>query len=139
MISPANSENAMSFLPDLSHRIARLVTVTMCVSAVWLSISCNATDHHAATQQAFDPSAKSPPSQFVPNEVLVKFKSGVSPERIASILKDNRTTVMTELQPRRLYHLRILDDRSVEATITRLTSYREIEYAEPNYRYETQK
>lgn len=71
--------------------------------------------------------------------MLVKFKGGVSQERIVSILKDNRTDVIAEVQRGRLYHVRILDDRSVESAITRLASYREVEYAEPNYRYETQK
>ena len=56
-----------------------------------------------------------------------------------SILKDNRTDVIAEIQRGRLYHVRILDDRSVESAITQLTSYQEVEYAEPNYRYETQK
>ncbi|MDH4304607.1 MAG: hypothetical protein OEV53_11155, partial [Nitrospira sp.] len=60
-------------------------------------------------------------------------------ERIASILKDSQTDVIAELLRGHLYHVRILDDRSVESAIARLRSYREVEYAEPNYRYETQK
>ncbi len=129
----------MSYLPALSHRIVQLAAITMCVSVVWISTSCNATDHAVTTPHAFDPSTKSPPPRFASNEVLVKFKGGVSPERIAAILKDNRTDVITELQRERLYHVRILDDRSVESAITRLISYREVEYAEPNYLYDTQK
>ena len=81
---------------------------------------------------------KSPAARFIPYEALVKFKDGISQEKIAAILKDNRTDVIAEIQ-RRLYHVRILDDRSVESAITQLTSYPEVEYAEPNYRYETQK
>lgn len=71
--------------------------------------------------------------------MVVKFKNGVSPERIASILKDSQTDVIAELQRGRLFHVRILNHRSVESAITRLTSYQEVEYAEPNYRYETQR
>lgn len=129
----------MSYLLKFSHRVAQLVTITMYVSVVWLSTSCNATDHYVTTPHAIDPSAKSPRPQFTSNEVLVKFKDGVSPERIASILNDTRTDMITELQRGRLYHVRIVGDRSVESAIARLTSYREVEYAEPNYRYETQK
>ncbi|HSA86027.1 MAG TPA: hypothetical protein VLE46_07585 [Nitrospira sp.] len=77
--------------------------------------------------------------RFIPNELLVKFRDGVSQERIASILKDNQIDVIAEIQHGRLYHVKILDDRSVESAITHLTSYQEIEYAEPNYRYEPQK
>ena len=82
---------------------------------------------------------KPPAPRFIPYEVLVKFKDGISQERIAAILKDNRIDVIAEIQRGRLYHVRTLDDRSVESLITQLTSYQEIEYAEPNYRYETQK
>lgn len=106
---------------------------------VWLSTSCHATDHHVTTPHASDPFTKSSLPRFVPKELLVKFNGGVPPERIASILKDNRTDVITEIQHGRLYHIRILDDRSVESAITRLTAYQEVEYAEPNYQYETQK
>ncbi|MGE3977249.1 MAG: hypothetical protein AB7F94_06625 [Nitrospira sp.] len=82
---------------------------------------------------------KSPPPRFVPYEVLVKFKDGISQERITSILKNNGMDVIAEIQRGRLYHVRIVDNRSVESAITQLTSYQEIEYAEPNYRYDTQK
>ena len=129
----------MSYFPSLSHHIAQLVTITTCVAVLWLSTSCHATDQHVTTPHTFDPSTKSSSPRFAPNEVLVKFKSGVSPERIASILKDSQTDVIAELLRGHLYHVRILDDRSVESAIARLRSYREVEYAEPNYRYETQK
>lgn len=129
----------MSYLPNLSHHIAQFVTITTCVSVVWLSISCHATDHHVTPSRASDLPMPPPLSRFASKEVLVKFKDGVSSERIAAILKDNQTDMIAELQQGRLYHIRIGDDRSVELAIAQLTSYREIEYAEPNYRYETQK
>ncbi len=129
----------MWHFPNFFHRVAQLVTITMYVSVVWLSTSCNAADHSVTTPHTIDPSAKFSPPQFTPNEVLVKFKAGVSPERIASILNDARADVITELQQGRLYHVRMLGDRSVESVITRLTSYGEVEYAEPNYRHEMQK
>jgi hypothetical protein len=70
---------------------------------------------------------------------MVKFKSGISQERIDFILKDSRIDVIAEIQRGRLYHVKILGDRSVESVITQLSSYRDIEYAEPNYQYEMQK
>jgi hypothetical protein len=129
----------MTCLPDLPHRMTQLVTIIMCVSAVWLSTSCDATNRNVTERHALEPAIKFPAPRFVPYEVLVKFKGGVSQERIVSILKDNRTDVIAEIQRGRLYHVLILDDRSVESAITQLTSYQEVEYAEPNYRYETQK
>jgi hypothetical protein len=129
----------MTCLPDLFHRLTRLVTVMMCVSAVWFSTSCDTTNRNVTEPHTSAPPAKPPAKRFVPYEVLVKFKSGISQERIVSLLKASRTDVIAEIQQGRLYHVRILDDRSVESTITQLTSYPEVEYAEPNYRYETQK
>ncbi len=129
----------MSCLPDLPHRMTQLVMLMMCLSAIWLSTSCDATNQHVTEPHALSPPTKSPAKRFVLHELLVKFKGGVSQERIVFILQDNRTDVIAEIQRGRLYHVRILDDRSVESTITQLTSYPEVEYAEPNYRYETQK
>ena len=126
-------------LSVLSRRMTQLVTIMMCVSAIWFFTSCDARNRNTTTTQTFERPMKSPPPRFVPYEVLVKFKDGISQERIASILKDNRLDVIAEIQRGRLYHARILDNRSVESAIAQLTSYQEIEYAEPNYRYETQK
>lgn len=58
---------------------------------------------------------------------------------MVSILKNNWIGVHAEIRRGRLYHVWIVDDRSDESAITRLTSYREVEYAEANDRYETQK
>ncbi|BFU89603.1 MAG: hypothetical protein NTAFB01_07900 [Nitrospira sp.] len=129
----------MTCLPTLSHRLTQLVTVLMCVSAIWFSTSCDATNRNETEPHALEPAIKSPPPRFVPYEVLIKFKDGISQERIASILKNNRTDVIAEIQQGRLYHVRIVDNRSIESAITQLMSYQEVEYAEPNSRYDTQK
>jgi hypothetical protein len=111
----------------------------MCTAALWFSTSCDAMNQNATTTQTFDHPRKSTAPRFIPYEMLVKFKDGISQERIASILKDNRIDVVAEIRRGRLYHVRILDDRSVETVITQLMSYQEVEYAEPNYQYEMQK
>ncbi|BFU89605.1 MAG: hypothetical protein NTAFB01_07920 [Nitrospira sp.] len=129
----------MTCLPALAHRMTQLATIMMCVSAIWFFTSCDARNQNTTTTQTFERPMKSPPPRFVPYEVLVKFKEGISHERIASILKNNGMDVIAEIQRGRLYHVRIADNRSVESAITQLTSYQEIEYAEPNYRYDTQK
>jgi len=82
---------------------------------------------------------KSSVPRFIPHELLVKFKNGISRERIEFILTHNRIDILSEIQFGRLYHVKVMDDRSVESAITQLTSYQEIEYAEPNHRYEIQK
>lgn len=119
--------------------MTRFVIIIMCVSAIWFSAACDTRNQNATTTHAFEQPMKSPAPRFIPHEVLVKFKDGISQERIASIMQDNRIDVIAEIQRGRLYHVRVLDDRSVESAITQLTSYQEIEYAEPDYRYDTQK
>lgn len=114
-------------------------TAIMCASVLWLSISCEAKNQNQTSASPFERPGKSHAPRFVPYELLVKFKSGISRERIEFILKDSRVDVIAEIQRGRLYHVKILGHRSVESAITQLSSYQEIEYAEPNYRYETQK
>ncbi|MBX3301175.1 MAG: hypothetical protein KF693_03065 [Nitrospira sp.] len=128
----------MSLLP-LPDREIRLVPIMMCASVLWFSTSCDAKNRNATPTSTFERPEKSQAPRFIPYELLVKFKNGIAQERIESILKDSRIDVIGVIQRGRLYHVRILDDRSVESAITQLTSYQEIEYAEPNYRYEMQK
>lgn len=124
----------MSYLHTRSNWIGQLLTIFTCLLTVWLSTSCNATELGSSER-----SVKSPIPRFAPKEILIKFKNGVSQERIASILKNNQIKVIAEIQRGYLYHVRVLGNRSIESAITQLTSYQEIEYAEPNYRYETEK
>lgn len=128
----------MSLLP-LPDREIRLAPIVMCASVLWFSTSCDAKTRNATPTSTFERPGKSHTPRFIPYELLVKFKNGISRERIESILKDSRIDVITVIQRGRLYHVKILDNRSVESAITQLTSYQEIEYAEPNYRYEAQK
>jgi len=129
----------MSYLRTQSNRIAQRVTIVIYLSAIGLTASCDATNQDAPEIGALEPPIKSRLQRFVPQEVLIKFKNGVSPERIAVILKNNQISVIAEINRGYLYHVRIMDNRSVESAITQLTSYQEVEYAEPNYRYGTQK
>lgn len=128
-----------SHVPYLPDQAIRLVPIMLCASVLWSSASCHATNRNATPTSTFEQPEKSYVPRFIPHELLVKFKSGISRERIEFILKHNGIDILSEIQLGRLYHVRISDDRSVESAITRLTSYQEIEYAEPNHRYEIQK
>lgn len=127
-------EHEMSYLYTRSKWIDQRVTIFICLLTTWLSSSVAAQDVDIS-----EPSVKSPVRRFASLEILIKFKNGVSRERIAFILKNNQFTVIAEIQRGYLYHVRVPDNRSVESAITQLTSYQEIEYVEPNYRYETKK
>jgi hypothetical protein len=138
VMNPALGRNPMmSLLPSPNQEI-RLTPIMMCASVLWLSTSCDARNRDATPTFTVERPGKSHMPRFLPYELLVKFKSGISQERIEFILKDSRIDVIAEIQRGRLYHVKILGDRSVESALTQLSSYQEIEYAEPNYRYETQ-
>ena len=69
---------------------------------------------------------------FVPGEALVKFKPSVSQERIAAILKENGTELITMIQGIGVHHIRIVGTDSVETVVKNLSTFPEVEYAEPN-------
>lgn len=129
----------MTCLLDPTYRMTHLVMTMMGMLAIWLFTSCDATNRHVAAPHALATPTTSPAKRFAPYELLIKFTGEASQERIASIMQKNQLDVIAEIQRGRLYHVRILDDRPVESVIAQLTSYPEIKYAEPNFRYETQK
>ena len=69
---------------------------------------------------------------FVSGEALVKFKPSVSQERIAAILKENGTELITMIQGIGVHHIRIVGKDSVETVVKNLSTFPEVEYAEPN-------
>ena len=73
-----------------------------------------------------------PVAQTVPGEVLIEFRAGTSPDRVATILAATNTTIKKNLGAPLTYLLLISGDRSVDETIRRLRSFSEVLYAEPN-------
>ena len=94
----------MAYLPHPFDRMTRLATIMMCVSAVWFYTSCDATNRNVTERHALESAMKSLAPRFVPYEMLVKFKSRVSQERIVSILKGNRTDVIADPTGTSLLH-----------------------------------
>ena len=131
--------NMLRSLLPFPDQAIRLAPIMLCAWVLWSSTSCDARNRNATPTSTFEQPEKSPVPRFIPHELLVKFKNGISLERIEFILKDSRIDIIAEVQRGRLYHVRISNDRSVESAITQLMSYQEIEYAEPNHRYEIQK
>jgi hypothetical protein len=76
--------------------------------------------------------------QYVPGELLVKFREGTEKETVREISSrlDLRAIRMVTGQP--LYLMKIGDGASVEEVIERLESYPEVEHSEPNYEDEMQ-
>jgi hypothetical protein len=75
---------------------------------------------------------------FVPGEVLVKFKPSVSQERIDAILKESGTELIAEIKGSGVHHVRIVSKESVESVVKKFSTFQEVEFAEPNFRFQTQ-
>jgi hypothetical protein len=70
---------------------------------------------------------------YVPGEILVKFRDGTSDQIKEAIQKEVHLETIRIVSKPNLYLLKILDGSSVESVIERLGKFKEVKYAEPNY------
>jgi hypothetical protein len=70
---------------------------------------------------------------YVPGEILVKFRDGTTDQIKEAIQKEVHLETIRIVSKPNLYLMRILDDFPVESVIERLRKFKEVKYAEPNY------
>ena len=70
---------------------------------------------------------------YVPNQVLVKFKDGVSEERVTEIHNAVGTKIQDKILFGKIHLVLIVNGASVEDTIKEYAKFAEVEFAEPNY------
>ena len=70
---------------------------------------------------------------YVPGEILVKFKDGTTEQAIAAIQRELHLETISIVSKPNLYLIKILDTSSVVSIMERLRHYREVQYSEPNY------
>ena len=70
---------------------------------------------------------------YVPGEILVKFRDGTKEKAIEAIKTDLHLETVRIVSKPNLYLMRILDGSSVENVLERLRQYKEVKYSEPNY------
>lgn len=70
---------------------------------------------------------------YVPGEIIVKFKDGTDDQVIKHIHRELHLETMRLVYKPNLYLMKILDGSSVESVIERLQNYKEVKYSEPNY------
>lgn len=104
-------------------------------SVTWAACEINISQ---STNTLEAPTAAKMKRSFVLGEALVKFKPSVSQERIDAILKENGVELITVIQGIGVHHVRIVGKQSVEAVVKHLSTCQEIEYAEPNFRFQNQ-
>ena len=71
-------------------------------------------------------------SSYETNELLVKFKTEATPDRIAEINKSTGVFLNEIIEGTNIYCLRIEDGTPIEEMVARYQAYPEVEYAEPN-------
>ncbi|NIR17873.1 MAG: hypothetical protein GWN86_29820 [Desulfobacterales bacterium] len=114
---------------------------------ILLAISC--ADRHSEVQekaashpqaieiQASDQPKLSPADgetkNYVPGEILVKFRDGTTDQAKEAIQRKVHLETIRIISKPNLYLMKILDGSSVESVMERLGKFKEVKYAEPNY------
>ncbi len=70
---------------------------------------------------------------YVPGEILVKFRDGTTVQAKEAIQKEVHLETIRLISKPNLYLMKILDGSSVESVMERLGKLKEVKYAEPNY------
>ena len=71
--------------------------------------------------------------QYVPDEILVKFKEGVLPEKAESIIQEFRVSKLSKIKKLGVHRLKIPAGITVPEIVKRFKKNPFVEFAEPNY------
>lgn len=104
----------------------------VCASSMSVVVTACETTRPQSTNHVDITSVTKMKRAFVPAEALVKFKSSVSQERIEAMLKEVGTELITVIKDIEVHHVRIVGKETVETVVKRLSTFQEVEYAEPN-------
>ena len=74
---------------------------------------------------------------YPPDEVLVKFRPETDAKTIARIQSELKLETIQKFSSPNLFLMKITDGAPVATTIKRLTDYKDVKYAEPNYGVKT--
>ena len=72
---------------------------------------------------------------YMPEEVLVKFKGGVSEESILAIRKKFSLVLIEKVKGTSIYRFRLPGDKAVPEAVDMLKKQNEVKTAQPNYIY----
>ena len=122
----------------MSSDIRVLLTLSVLLSSTSLLLTACDTSSPPVSNLAETSTGRMMAQPFVPGEALVKFKPSVSQERIDAILKESGTELITEIKGSGVHHVRIVGKEPVESVVKKLSAFKEVAYAEPNFRFRTQ-
>jgi len=75
---------------------------------------------------------------YAQDELLVKFKEGISNEKAKEVILQNGASVITFIENLNLYHIKLRPEQNVEDAIKEFSAEPDIQYAEPNYKVKIQ-
>lgn len=70
---------------------------------------------------------------YVPGEIIVKFRESAGAAKISALLKSSGVTRLREIKKIGVHKLKVPDNMTVEALISKYRADPDVEYAEPNY------
>ena len=70
---------------------------------------------------------------YIPGEILIKFKDGTDRQSIETIQKKLDLRTINVVPKLNIYRMKIENGSSVEEVMKRLQEFFEVEYSEPNY------
>ena len=79
------------------------------------------------------PSVGKESHNYIPGEILIKFKDGTDVASIKAIQEKLDLRTIKVVSKQNIYRMKIQNDSSMEEVIKPLQSFREVEYSEPNY------
>ena len=115
-----------------------LLTLSVLLSSTSLFLTACESSSLPVSNLAEKSTVRTMAQPFVPGEALVKFKPSVSQERIDAVLKASGTELIAEIKGIGVHHVRIVGKESVESVVKKLSTFQEVEYAEPNFQFQTQ-
>ena len=71
-------------------------------------------------------------SKYVPGEILVRFREGVSKARAAQVMAAEGAKHVREIEPLEIHLLRLTPDQTVAEAVARFNKSPVVKYAEPN-------
>jgi hypothetical protein len=122
----------------MSGDIRVLLTLSVLLSSTSLPLTACDISSLSVSNLAETSTGRMMAQPFVPGEALVKFMPSVSQKRIDAILKESGTELITEIKGSGVHHVRIVGQESVESVVKKLSAFKEVAYAEPNFRFQTQ-
>ena len=116
----------------LSGSTRAFLLLSVLATGTSLTVTACETKDPQPTGRTESPTVTKMKREFVSGEALVKFKPSVSQERMDAILKECGTERIAMMKGLGVHHVRIVNKDTVERVVTRLSSFQEVEYAEPN-------